>query len=78
MLTERAKDDTERVSGEVVVDMHGYWVRGYELVDLDAERSVNTFFHRENAERKKENLAEYWPEYSEETLSIVEVLVDVS
>lgn len=69
---------SETPSGEVVDDMHGYWVRAFELVDVDAERSVNTFFDRENAERKKKNLSEYWPEYSEDTLSIVEVLVDVS
>jgi hypothetical protein len=70
--------DGETPDRDVNVDMHGHWVRGYELVDLDGERSINTFFERENAERKKRNLSEYWPEYSEDTLSIVEVLVDVS
>jgi len=61
----------------VEINQHGHWVRGFELVNLDSERSVNTFFDRSNAERKKETLAAAWPEYSEDALEIVEVLVDV-
>lgn len=65
-------------SAKQMQDAHGYWVPAYVVVDMDQERQVNTFFERENAERKIECLVEGWDEHTEDSFEIVEVLVDVS
>lgn len=66
------------LDGEIEVVTSGDFRVAYQLWYAKEGRCLNTFFDAEEAEEKREELIDSWPEYTEASLVIVELFCDVS